>query len=278
MVTLRRKQRHWEPVLQGVVPRTIGPGRAEDAIDALAALGVDLRVKYWARRPAHPLVHAALPHDVYRIRTDEDFERYWRSSGHLNTIKNVRRHTKDFDFVVDEPGAARWIIVNWAARWQGDPEEETVVADDLVLAAEHLESLGQHHSFLLRSQGAPIAGYTFMVEGNDLVFSRTHFDPDYARLGVGTRTLDLVFQWAAVSGYDRIDLGGGHGYKERWAPRDGERWDFTVAPAYRYAMKGAFRGGIRTLKRVSTAPRRFQRLVFGSSTNPDPDSPATPHS
>jgi GNAT superfamily N-acetyltransferase len=255
VVALRQKDRHWEPVTQGIIPRAIAPCRDGDAVAALAMINVDARVQYWPQLPEHPSVRAGVPHDVYRIRTDDDFEKYWRASGHLSTVKNVRRHTKDFTLAVDRPGDARWTIASWAERWRDDPQQEAVVAGDLLLAAEYLEPRGKHHTFVLRDGEAPVAGYTFMVEANDIVFSRTHFDPAYAKHGVGTRTLDLVYDWAAKSTYDWIDLGGAHGYKERWAPRAGQRWDFSVCPAHLHAAKRAARIARQALSAAASLPK-----------------------
>jgi hypothetical protein len=47
---------------------------------------------------------------------------------------------------------------------------------------------------------------------------------------VGTRILDLVTQWAAEHGFAKLDIGGWYDYKAKWAPQDGERWDFRICP------------------------------------------------
>ncbi len=78
-----------------------------------------------------------------------------------------------------------------------------------------------------------IAGATNTVHGSDLVAGVIYREPEYDWYGVGDRTIDLTFSFAAERGFETLDIGGGHSYKHHWAPQQGERWSFTICPTGR---------------------------------------------
>jgi CelD/BcsL family acetyltransferase involved in cellulose biosynthesis len=83
------------------------------------------------------------------------------------------------------------------------------------------------------------------VHGRDLVSGVVYRNPAYEKHSVGTRIWDLSFEWAAKNNYEKLDMGGGFDYKQRWAPQEGERIKFRVCPPYLFAMKQALRLGRR---------------------------------
>jgi CelD/BcsL family acetyltransferase involved in cellulose biosynthesis len=89
------------------------------------------------------------------------------------------------------------------------------------------------------------------VHHNDLVAGVIYREPEYDWYGVGVRLIDLVFSFAAEKGFETMDLGGGHDYKQKWAPQEGERWQFNVCPEYLYRAKQVVNWG-RTVRQKVT--------------------------
>jgi CelD/BcsL family acetyltransferase involved in cellulose biosynthesis len=112
---------------------------------------------------------------------------------------------------------------------------------DRIAAAKYLEDQGRHYSFWLLDQQKPVAGHTFIRHRNDLVWQVTYRDPAYDRHGVGTHLMDLIFSWGVQAGFERIDMGGQHDYKIRWAPQEGERGWFNICPEPLFRAKQATR-------------------------------------
>jgi hypothetical protein len=231
VVGLREKGRSWLPAMQGIIPECIAPAREGYLFSALRALGADVRISDSSAPPpksARARNVAAVP--VFRIDCQADFERYWRESGYMKTIRLARNRTKAFRLEVDRPGSAALIIANWEEQWRDHPDQQTIIASDLVVAAEYGERRDQWRSFLLLDGDVSVAGMLCLVHGNDLVPWVMFRDKRYDWHYVGTRILDLVVQWAAEHGFAKLDIGGWYSYKAKWAPQDGEQWDFRICP------------------------------------------------
>lgn len=250
---LLRRKWFWQPIVDGVCSiREAMPARNGYLFTALAALGVDVWTGgYETRPPLDAPLRRCFPLPTYRISCTADFESYWREAGSLKTVKTARTRTRGFALEVDAPGAAAWVIRNWDLKWKDHPAMETIAADDQLLAAEYYQANGRLHSLRLLHDGEPVAGHTFYVHRRSLVYTCTYRDDRYESQSVGTRLLDLSFQWAAESDFDMLDLGSGHGYKERWAPEDGARWYANVCPLHVYVPKQAARlarAGVKAAK------------------------------
>jgi hypothetical protein len=174
---------------------------------------------------------------TYRIRCADDFEGYWRQNKYWKTVKNKRNRCQDFVLAVNSPGAAEWTIRHWEAKWRDNPDVESPSLSDRLVVAKYLENRGQHHTLILLDQDTPIAGATLTVHYNDLVAGVIYREPGYDWHGIGVRIIDLTFSFAAESGFETMDLGGGHDYKKYWAPQEGERWWFNVCPESLYRAK-----------------------------------------
>ena len=257
---LRRNKWHWSPVGHDVCPRSIMPVREGYLFPALAALGVAVRIAYW-EQPAPPLAWIREPSSipVYKMDLTTDFERYWRSSGHIKAIRPARSRTKTFTFDVDAPGSVTWSVQQWADKWRDHRSDEILCVDDRILAAEYHQARGQHHTFRLLDNGTPIAASTFFVHRNDLLWQTTFRAPEYTWHRVGTRLLELTFEWAAKAGYSKIDLGGGHEFKSSWAPEDGLEWSFDVCPAHLHLAKTAARNTLKLAMKARALARTATR-------------------
>lgn len=262
LVCLRRKQWHWEPVGQWVTPYSIAPVRDGYLFPALAALGVDVRLEACQERPpTWATVNGVSSTPVYKMHRTADFERYWRETGQLGAIRPAQRRAKRFQFVVDRPGAAAWTISNWAEKWRDHPYQETIVAEDQLIAAEYYQNRGQYHTFELLDGERPTVGYTFFAHRRDILFLHTYRDPAYDRYRVGTRAMQLIFEWAAARPeLEKIDLGSHHAYKAGWAPQDGEEWSYNVSPLPIRARRLVTRLGRRALRSARSLPGLVSRL------------------
>ena len=240
---LRQKGRYsWEPITQWILPGTVFPVKPDYLIPSLEAIGSEVWVAWWRMESSPPpsrMMRCLESTPTYRLHFSADYESYWRESGHWNTVRRCRKRCSDFTLVVNAPGSAEWTIANWEAHWRTDPTVVDPSVSDRIVAAKYLENQGRHYSFWLLDQQRPVAGHTFIRHHNDLVWQVTYRDPSYDWHGAGTRLMDLAFSWAALAGFQTIDMGGQHEYKIRWAPEEGERWWFSVCPEPLYSIKQA---------------------------------------
>ena len=252
VIGLRKKGRHWLPAIQGIIPECIAPARDGYLFPALGALGVDVRISGSAAKPPMPARNAvAVPE--YSIDCQGDFEKYWRESGYMKTIRLARNRTKTFSFEVDRPGSAALVVANWAEQWRDHPDQQTITASDLAVAAEYPGS--RWHSFLLFDGDVPTAGLDCLVRGNDLAAIVMFRDKKYDWHCVGTRILDLAVQWAAEHGLARFEMGGWYTYKGKWAPQSGEHWDSRVSPLRQHLREQA-------MWKARAVPAKL-RAIFG---------------
>jgi hypothetical protein len=238
LLALRRQQRHWRLVTDGVVPSPAAPCVPGELLPALRALRRDIWVGAQDAPPPRGVpVSGAYAIQNYRMPATADFEAFWHETGMWGMIKRGRQSTRRFGIRVDEgPPAAEWTLRQWARRWQS---QETRTLPQLLIAAEHLQRRGLYHTFRMFDGDEPIGGYNFQAVGPRLVFQTTWYDERYATRKVGARLFEYAFFWARDNGFDEIDIGGGHDYKALWAPPRGELWAYNLCPWPRSALKRA---------------------------------------
>lgn len=233
IILLRRVNRlAWEPALQWLVPGSSFPVRRGMTGQALAALGVPVNMGWWRMSsplpPATPLRNiVSVP--TYRLDLTGDYEAHWRSTHILSKVRRMRRRFEALACDVDRPGAAEWVIANWSMRWNGTDRAEAAIRDR-ILVAQALEARGEHHTIGLYDGDRMVAGSTVFVQGKDIVAGVYYTLPHYHQRGIDARLIDQSFSFAAGLGYSRFDIGGGLAYKAKWAPEEGSRETFTVAP------------------------------------------------
>ena len=238
IIPLRAQGRRTYEVPARMILGGVFPTKPEFLILALEALRSAVWVS-WQRMQSPPppsrLIRYQKATPVHVIRFSEDYERYWRESGHFKNLRNKRNRCKDFNLAVNSPGSAEWTIKNSVDRWR-DHTESTArgsvdwIASDWTVFAEYWERQGRHFTLLMLDHGTPIAGSTLMVHHNDAVGGLIYRDPEYESYGIGTRLLDLTVSFAAESGYDTLDMGATYKYKSDWAPQSGEIWHFQLCP------------------------------------------------
>jgi hypothetical protein len=211
------------------------PALAGWHVAALQALRRDVYVAWWpcgagafADAPVQDL--SVLPTRRMDLRTN--FEAYWRETGLHKTVRQVRNRCTGLELEVDTPGGAKWTISNWERFWRTDPESESAALRDRLLAAEHLEGLGLHHTITLHDGPEVVGGLTALVHDGGLVAQHSFRSRAHAKLGIGDRLLDILFHWGAEQGYAYLDIGGADSgeYKNRWAPEGGWKASFGVHP------------------------------------------------
>jgi hypothetical protein len=252
-------QFQWEPVTQWIIPGIVFPARTEDLIPVLDALGVHVRVAWW-RMGGPPVATSSLRHvdctPVHRMRCSEDFERYWRETGQYKAVRNSRNRCRTFSLTVNSPGSAAWVIANWDRKWSDNPARGSLSLSDRIVAAEYLEKLKRHFSFMLLDGDTPVGGCTVTAHRNDLVAGVIHREPSYGSHGVGVRLIDLTFSFAADAGYQTMDIGGGHDYKKKWAPQSGRHWQLHICPQRVYLAERLVGRVSRVLQAVVSRARR----------------------
>ncbi|HEY7802183.1 MAG TPA: GNAT family N-acetyltransferase [Dehalococcoidia bacterium] len=243
---LRRHHRHWRPMCEEIAPGAVFPAVAGYVVPALKASGLDIWVSYLDSPPPQAQTRAihALPR--FSMPCGMDYERFWHETGQWGLVKWARRSGRRYTFEVDAPGAAADTIERSIQRWSGTAGSQDAIRADMLIAAAHYGRTGQLKAFRLLHDGTPIAGHNFFVDGGRLLFQSTWHAAEYRKSSPGTRLLDLVMWWARESGYDEVDLGGGHGYKARWAPCAGHLWGFNVSPRHTYEVKRLARVAART--------------------------------
>lgn len=294
VVGLREKGRYWLPAMQGIVPGCIAPAREGCLFPALKALGVDVRIAGWPVRPPKPIsVRNVTSVPVFKVDCRGDFEAYWRKSSQMKTVKRARNRTSGFTFEVDRPGSAALIIAKWEEKWRDHPDQQTIIASDVTVAAEYLQQRNLCHTFSTLDGDVLAAGDVCFVYGDELVGSIAFRDNRYDWHGAGNRNVELTIQWAAQHGFAKLDLGGWYSYKARWAPQDGEHWNFRICPLRQHlreqaiwkarAVPGKVRALFRWLPVLSGAPEGKQD-GDASATQPqevpevEPGNPAPAHS
>jgi GNAT superfamily N-acetyltransferase len=224
-------------------------------IPALAATGLNVWVVS-RKEPTHQAVRIATAFPVSKIACQGDAsERYWRASSHWKRLREARNRTRGFAFEIDVPGAAEWVIQNWARKWNTSDQAES----DLLLADDFYRSRGLARVAVLRDGAKFIAGCVLLVHGHEIAPQVNFYSQDYRWHGVMTSLYDHVVRWAGAVGMSAVDFGVSYNpddYKASWAPRADTAWMFNTAPTHLHLARSLVRSGTRTLGAIR---RRVQR-------------------
>ncbi len=241
VAVLRQRSRMlWEPVTQWITPGIVFPvRRSDDLMPVLEALGIEMDVGWWRMDippPESRLMRDRQEAAVHRIRGAEDIEGYWKKTGYWKTIRNKRNLCRDFKLTINAPGSIEWVVKNWEKKWRtGETEDPTL--SDRMLAVPYLQDLGRHFTFRLEDDGVPLSGLTTMVHDTTLIAQTSYRDSSYNRFGVGIRLDDYFFMFGKEKGYEFIEIGAGHEYKDKWAPQEGTRYSFRICPEHIHRAK-----------------------------------------
>ena len=232
---LRNRWGCWEPVAQWIVPGVLFPVKKGYISRVLAALDLEIQVGWWRwdePPPRMDCIRQVKMTPTRRMSLSEDFEHYWRESSLFRNIRRARNRCEGFELKIDAPNAAELIIRKWSARWRPEGMREMPDLAERLFAARYLEQRGLHRTLLLCDKDEPVAGGTLIVDRNDVVAHCGFRNPDYDRHWAMTWLMASIFYWSKERGFAKIDMGGSFDYKERWAPEEGEKWEFVVCPDY----------------------------------------------
>ena len=232
-IALRRYRHHWEPVTMWLVPGALFPTTPGYLVASLAALQTPVDVFWWrlsAPLPKDPAIRDLRAIPAYGMQLSEDIEKYWKKTGNWRNVRHNRNLCRDFTFAVDTPGAAELVVRKWAEKWAEDNPHILDHLEDRVFVSNYFAERGRYHTVLLQDKGETIAGASAYVHDHQLVAGVNFRNTDYDHYGVMSRVNDFFFHWGVEAGYSYFDIGGGPKYKRRWAPQQGERYQFSVGP------------------------------------------------
>jgi hypothetical protein len=267
---------YWVPVTHYIVPGFLFPVKKGLIGRALGAVGLNTYVAWWrwdSPPPSSVPLRDVRSEATHRVSCSEDFEGYWRETGQFKNVRKYRNRCKTFDFRVNMGGMRNWTIGNWDAKWHPQAAPETSDLGDRLLVSQFLERRGNYYTLSLHDGDKPVVGATVLVHLNDVVAQYNYRNPDYDWHGGMGRLIDLLFYWAKDMGFRKIDIGGSFDYKDKWAPEEGRKWEFTVCP----------RGILLGQQFLDLTQRVRNRLTVGSRTgevarsaNSEPESNSPP--
>jgi hypothetical protein len=245
VVGLRANKFSWVPVTQWILPGMLFPVKPGYCMPSLEKIPLDIWVGWW--RQANPLpasrqIRYCESTPVYKMKLDENMEKFWRETGLFKTLRQDRNRCRCFTIKLNQPGSAEWTIRNWEKKWRSNPNTETSELADRLFLGKALEDLGKQYTLSIYDKDEIIGGATCLVDGDELVAGVNYRKPEYEWHGLGNRLIEAVFEFFAGNKYKCFDMGGGHDYKKRWAPEDGERCYFNICPDYIYQAKQLARG------------------------------------
>jgi|CXWL01.1.fsa_nt_gi hypothetical protein len=234
VVSLRKRNRYWEPVTYQCLPGVIAPAIDSSALGrAINALGVEVRVGGGLGPEVQELnPRIAFHYEAHRVDLRGDYQAYWRKrrQRHLWAVRRARSKCEHGTQRLDGESDLDWAVDMWSRNWANDPENEIVVARDrrnfwnAISSVEPSENAWTPHVLQLSLDGRRAAAAVLLCQGDTVTFQCTARDLAFDEFSAGTRVLDLAIEWAAEQGFSWFDLGGGGSNKHHWGPRCGLRY------------------------------------------------------
>jgi Acetyltransferase (GNAT) domain len=228
VVSLRRRPGFWEPASAQCLPGTPIACVPDQLGRVLRGLGREVRIGSLYRDPSdlHPLVTRS--YQRYGADLRGDYEAHWPHRGGMNYLA-ARKKTVGFDVRIDHPGDLEWTVNRWAEFWRDNETGEVASAPDRLAVWGHLQGV-RTHSVMLAKDDQPVAGCVHFCVDGVVKFECTGRDLAFEKQRVGTRVLDVSFEWAKQAGYDIFDMGGGADYKHWWAPPYATSYEAVFVP------------------------------------------------
>ncbi|MBN1464117.1 GNAT family N-acetyltransferase [candidate division KSB1 bacterium] len=233
VVGVKKRADSWAPVTHYLVPGCLFPMNEAYLGSILDALDINLWVSWWRNKTPIPTFRnlrkvETIP--TYRLDLTGDYESQWTKKQRKN-VRAALNRCQEFNFVVDPPKSAEWVIKNCNRKWSEDPDALDRNLSDQLITANYLQKINRLHAPILMDKGEFIAGSTLIVHDDDLVGTFIYRMPDYDKYGIGSCLMVLIFSWAKNAGFNGVDIGGDYSdYKQHWAPQDGEKTNINVCP------------------------------------------------
>jgi hypothetical protein len=254
--TLRSRQHFWEPATTTCAPYLRLPHREGHLEAALTAAGHEIHIlEYWGD-PEDFRQHKVSLLEVFAMPLQEgDFRSYW-SDNTWRAVVKTRNKTAGVTVALDDPHTLEWLVSCWEGNWADDPSDETGVADDLRAVWPEMLARGLLRTVTLLADGRPVAAYASAVRGRDLIGLVTARDRSWPSGSLGTRVLVETMEAGRAAGFQRLEIGGYHEYKHRFAPSAGFHPQVRVMPGAPGRLEARARRlrylGRRALLKLST--------------------------
>lgn len=250
LISLRRRNRIWEPVAYQALTGFIAPARDLPTLGrALRATGLDILIGGGLNEDVLQTgASFAHPYEVVRVDLQSDYEAYWELNDrqHYKHVSSARKKCKRMHMVVNDKNDIEWIVNTWRDVWKDSPENETVAAPERINFWNSLPTTSDNPEELTvqvhtlydgdeRAAGAIVTSIDGVQMGQCQVQLKKH-----RNRGAGTRILDLTLEHSAKAGFKYHDFGGGHGYKSLWGPMDGRRYYAGFRPKLLDRFEWAF--------------------------------------
>lgn len=239
LVGLKNEFGVWEPVTQWIIPGILFPAKEDYVARVLSAIGLEMKISWWRMERPIPKIRwmrnlVSVPN--YAIRSDQDFEDYWRKTDGLTHLIKSRTRCGGFNLKVNLPNSTEFTIRNWARRWTPKGVIEKPDLPERILAAKYLETSGLFYTFSLLDKDKIAVSAGCLIHNNDLsvqyIYSRVPSSPAYL--------FELICYWARDKGLKKIDIGGPIGFfkrtsfgeKKNWAPEDSSKCEFYICPFF----------------------------------------------
>lgn len=242
VVCLRRREalNDWVPVTHHSIPGMLFPVKEGFLGDVLSVLNRNVWLDWWRMGDFSEDLVAVRNVEVsptYEIDCSGNHEEYWQKSHHIRPVKRARKRCEGLEAKINGEQMTEWVISKWERKWRQVPTVQRPDLEDKMLIANYLLRRGKYFTFTLHADGRPAAGHTFLAHEKSLVWQYTYRDPEYDELGAGTYLMDAATKWAIKSGFDAINLGGGHSeHKNKWGPPKGTRTSIYLCPTYLFMM------------------------------------------
>lgn len=251
LVALRKRGKRWDPLCQGVCLGSYFPVRDGYFVPTLKKTNLPIALDYWEGALPEENLYRPISYAAFAANCASGaIEEFWRERGTWRAIRKTRNRTQSFDFLIDEPGAAEWIVRRWSEKWDERGSSDTVTRDAVLVAVRHWRRTGELKTFRLIDGQRPVAGLVALAQSDTLLLHTIYRDPAYHRYSIGTRILDAAIMWARDNGFARVDFGGGADYKSQLAPEDRKIWAFEVLPRRYQASDFVTRAGRGLLRRA----------------------------
>lgn len=236
IISLRRRNRYWEPVTYQCIPRAIAPAADHSALGrALNALGLEVHVGAGIGDEIDELKPSqSFSYEWYKINLRENFEAHWHSKRRMRTINRARSRCAAMERRIDGDGDLEWILEQWREQWRDDPGQEIVATEDRLrfwraMMAAHDRTPLKVHTFMLHEGTTRIAGLVFTSLGDTAMIQcggrNMEFDESYTFAA----TILGVIEWAVANGFETLDMAGGD-WKRYWGPVGGVRHGAIFRP------------------------------------------------
>lgn len=264
VISVRQRDRAWEPVTLGCIPDAISPCRSNQALgQALKASALNIRVDFGLEEAESYSPTFLFPYEVHQIDLEGDYEAHWRKKGNHKNTKRAAKRCAEMTLRIDDPGASHRLVEFWRAAWADDPRNEACSATDRdrfwsALSTEPYEDGLQLVTVELMAGDDVAAGTIGIRDGKHFILQCLSRNPEYDWHMAGTRAIEATVELAVEQNCTIVDFGGGGGYKRWWAPINAMRYGLVSQPPATRMVYAAGRVSRVAKQRVSERLASFR--------------------